>query len=498
MRSEKYDVVVVGAGICGLNALFVVSDYLERGQRVALVDRRERVGGMWNDTYDYVRLHQPHPFFTAGNIKWRWDKDPSHLATKPEVIDHLSYCLEVIKARATVGDYLGWSYLEHDEADGVVRTTIERDGERVLLESDRLVKAFGFDVRPNDPLRLSSTRVRSVSPDTCDVRTGEIASSDAPVWVIGGGKTAMDAVHTLVTSHPGREVSLLAGSGTYFVRRDEIYPQRPGLRRGTRVNQFSVDLAMRYDGDNDTTLYEPALGHTMLKVTPTARSWMIGLLSDDEAQRISAGVTRSILGHLVDAVDVGDSGETGDGAELVLRDGERVPVPAGTWVLNCTGYLHTREAPYEPFCSPSGRVLSINQRSVTLGFTSLSGFMLTHLLMRDRLRDLPLYELDWQALRRVAGSDATPVMWTVLMHNYTLLVEALPPTVLMRNGFDGDAWYPPLRRQWGAASFVRTRRKQRAHYQRTLDRARERYDVRCGPLATSEPAPAGRRAARRP
>ena len=67
---QRCDVCIVGAGIAGLNALFVASQYLSRDQKVVLVDRRERVGGMWVDTYPYVRLHQPHPMFTAGNIKW--------------------------------------------------------------------------------------------------------------------------------------------------------------------------------------------------------------------------------------------------------------------------------------------------------------------------------------------------------------------------------------------------------------------------------------------
>ena len=60
VRVERCDVVIVGAGIAGLNALFAASQYLSRDQKVILVDRRERVGGMWVDTYDYVRLHQPH------------------------------------------------------------------------------------------------------------------------------------------------------------------------------------------------------------------------------------------------------------------------------------------------------------------------------------------------------------------------------------------------------------------------------------------------------
>ena len=50
---------IVGAGITGLNALIVATKYLSRTDSVVLVDSRPRAGGMWVDTYDYVRLHQP-------------------------------------------------------------------------------------------------------------------------------------------------------------------------------------------------------------------------------------------------------------------------------------------------------------------------------------------------------------------------------------------------------------------------------------------------------
>lgn len=60
------DLCILGAGIAGLNALFAASRYLTRDQKVVLIDRRPNAGGMWNAAYDYVRLHQPHPMFTAG------------------------------------------------------------------------------------------------------------------------------------------------------------------------------------------------------------------------------------------------------------------------------------------------------------------------------------------------------------------------------------------------------------------------------------------------
>ncbi|HJQ07315.1 MAG TPA: FAD-dependent oxidoreductase [Nocardioides sp.] len=474
--ASSYDVVIVGAGICGLNAAFVAAERLGKRGRIALVDSRHRAGGMWNDAYDYVRLHQPHPLFTAGDIKWRWDKEPTHLASKPEVLDHLGYCLGEIEKRTHVEEYFGWSYDAHEESDGRVCTTIHRGGERVVLESGRLVKALGFNVETNDPLQLTSAKVRSVSPDTCDVRAGEIAASDTPVWIVGGGKTAMDTAYALLTADPRREVSLLAGSGTWFVRRDALYhPDRP-LRGGVRPNAWGEELAMSYDGTNEASVFSSMDGLRYIKVTPAASNFMIGLLSDAEADRIRDGLTQNRNDHLEDVVDAAD------GPQLVLRCGERVAVPEGTWVVNCTGYLLRGGRPYEPFASASGRVLSIGQRSSVLTFTSYEGYLLTHLLMRGKLARLPLVEIDWTELRARYGSGTTPAAWTVLMHNFTILALALPPQVFLRMGVDADHWYPLIRRQIGLLRFLMTRRRQREHYARTIATVRERYDIRLGPL----------------
>lgn len=339
---ERYDVVIVGAGIAGLNALFVAAEHLGPRGRIALVDRRPRVGGMWNDTYDYVRLHQPHPIFTVGNIKWQWHREPSYLPTKPEVLAHLEHCYGVIRQRATVTEFLGWEYDGHEEVAGLVRTAVVGNGERLVLESPRLVKALAFDVPTNQPLELSSNRVRSVSPDYCDIRSPEMAASTDPVWIVGGGKTGMDTAHTLITTCPGREVNLLAGSGTVFSERSALYPTRNRLVRGTRPLQIGVKATRVFDGTNEAETNEFYKRNWGTWVSPKATNWLSGILSEGEAETIRNGLNLNLNEHLADAVDAEDS------VELVLRSGERLRTSPGAWIVNCTGYLFKGDAPYEP------------------------------------------------------------------------------------------------------------------------------------------------------
>ena len=478
-REERCDVCIVGAGIAGLNALFAASRYLSRDQKIILIDRRARVGGMWIDTYPYVRLHQPHPMFTAGNIKWTLGKDPSYLATKGEVLDHFAHCVDVIKERVQVGEYLGWEFESDEEADGIVRVTCRSpDGQVLVVEAKRLIKAYGFRVMPNDPLEISSKRVQSVSPDHCDVRAGDMQASDSPVWIIGGGKTAMDTAHALITHYPGREVNLVAGRGTFFSRRDRLFPA--GARRwwgGTLGSTMADQLARRFDGTNEAEVQEWFRSTYCHFVTPDAENFLAGVLSESENNTISAGLNDVVMDYFEDAVDRNGS------TEIVFRSGSTKTIQAGSWIVNCTGYLSPDNThPYEPYVSASGSVVSIQPRSCTLHLPAFQGYFLGHLLFSRKITDVPLYELDVPHLREKSSAAFPYTLFTLVRYNLSLIFESLPRRAFTENGLDLDAWYPLPRQLPSRMKFLLTHRRSREQARRVLDTVRERFDVRCGPL----------------
>ncbi len=480
---ETCDVCIVGAGITGLNALFVASRYLSRDQKVILIDRRSRVGGMWVDTYPYVRLHQPHPMFTAGNIKWTLGREPSYLATKGEVLDHFQYCLNVIKQRVQVQEYFGFDFLSHDETDGSVNITCRAaDGQTKSIQAKKLIKAYGLRVTPNEPLDVSSDRLRSVSPDYCDVRSGDMRASGAPVWIIGGGKTAMDTAHALITEYPGREVNLVAGRGTFFSSRDQLFAN--GIRRwcgGTLGTTMAAEMGKRFDGTNEAEVQQWFRTTYGTFLTPDAANFVAGVLSEAENSTITAGLNDVVMDYFVDAVDT-------DGAtEMVFRSGRTSRVEPGTWIVNCTGYLSIRNKPqpYEPYVSAGGAVVSIQPRSATLHLPSFQGYFLTHLMFLNKLADVPLYELDFQDLREKSSIVFPYAMFALVGHNLSLIYDNVPRQVFSENGLDFDAWYPLPRRLPGLMKFVLTHRRERARARDVLDTVGERFGVRCGPLVGS-------------
>lgn len=474
------DLCVLGAGIAGLNALFAATRYLSRSDKVVLVDRNAGAGGMWNSAYDYVRLHQPHPLFTAGNIAWKHDKEPSYLAARSEVVGHLRHCLETVRERATVDARFGYEYQSHEERadDVVVECTATAAGAAPLrIKAKRLIKAFGYDVHTNPALPLSSTQVRSVSPDHFDLLGAEMRASTTPVYVVGGGKTGMDTAYALITAYPKRKVSLLIGEGTMFGCRDKLYPG--GVQRwwaGTTPISAFLEIARRFDGHNEREALDHFLSLYGLSLVPKPKRFMLGLLSEHENSTIARGSHEIIQDYLSDVVDR-DGRPT-----LLLRKGEARVVEPGSWFVNCTGYFLRESGVYEPYVSPSGKVLSIQATSAIHPLTTHAAFLLVHLWYRDLLKSLPLYQLDLGALYEKNRDVFAAAISPLALHNASMVINALPRDVMDEFGVDLALWYPLPRRLVGGLQFMQYLKRNPDHMRKTLDVIRERFDITCGPL----------------
>jgi cation diffusion facilitator CzcD-associated flavoprotein CzcO len=54
------DYLIVGAGAAGM--AFADTLLTETKATIAIIDRHHRPGGHWNDSYPFVRLHQPSAY----------------------------------------------------------------------------------------------------------------------------------------------------------------------------------------------------------------------------------------------------------------------------------------------------------------------------------------------------------------------------------------------------------------------------------------------------
>ncbi len=430
------ELCVVGAGYAALNGLNAAAKYLKKGERVVLVDKNATWGGQWIQQYDFVRLHQPYRMFTAGDQPWTLKRDPSYLATRREVLDHLATVPAESAGHLEVKPLFGHAYRGHRVSEG--RAEIEampvsngnEEPRAVRIRARRLLKATGTDIAMLPPFPLSSTRVRSVGVSDPVLTTPEFLDSTAPVYVIGSGKTAMDTVrHILQQSRAKRPVHVLAGSGMWFFVRDNGFPAGAArYLRGTLVADAFLRLALPFDGKNEAALMQGLeRDGLMTNVFGHAGNCRYGVLSFAERDEVRARVSEVHRGHLVDV----------DHGQMVLREGKeerKVPVADGSWFINSTSHL--RQVPHEPVLQDGGVVCA---PQFALGFTGTSAYYLTHLWFRGELDaiapELFRIRVDVEPKLRFA-----PHMALMVMANMAL---ARPPLSLASK-FEGDMnkWYP--------------------------------------------------------
>ena len=481
-EQDQYDLCIVGAGYAGLNAAFVASQYLPDTARVLVLDKHQRAGGMWNDAYSYVRLHQPYRMFTAGNIPWMLRRERSYLATRDEVAAHLRHCFDVISKRFNVDARWGWEYLgETEEGSSVLVTARGVDGQARTFRTQRLIDARGLDVESNPPLPLTSRAVRSVAPG--ELQDSGLLSSDhaEPAWIVGSGKTAMDTIIALVGANPKRKIGMITGTGTYFFDRDLVTPT--GLKRwtgGVFYSSIFGGVAERFNGTNAAEVSEWCRSWcgTSPLADPPPSHLLFAFLSRQETATVAGGVDEVIRDHLTDVID------DASGPVMLLRTGARYPIPSGSWVVNCTGHLKPRDEEYLPYVSPSGKAMSINSTSTTFGNTAISAFFLTHLFFLDKLVDAPLYELDMNALGRNAPEAFLAVWSTLIQYNLSVVLDRVPIRAFQKFKLDFDQWYPQPRQIPALVRLMRTHKRNRPHHQQALDAFSEFAEVRCGPLAS--------------
>lgn len=485
IESDQFDLCIVGAGYAGLNAAFVASQYLPATARVLVLDRHEQPGGMWNDAYSYVRLHQPYRMFTAGNIPWTLGRERSYLATRDEVAAHLRHCFDVISKRFDFDARWGWECLDRREDGGwVVVTARGPDGEVHTFRADRFIEATGFNVEANDPLPLTSRQVRSIAPRQLEDSGLLRAGHTHPVWVIGSGKTAMDTILALVRANPARPISMVTGTGTFFFNRDLVTPT--GLKRwtgGVIYGSIFEGAAERFDGTNAAQVNEWCrewCGISAL-ADPVPAHFLLAFTSEREVTEVINAVSDVIRDHLTDVVD------DPSGPAMLLRSGARHPIPPGTWVINCTGHLTPREERYVPYVSRSGKAMSINLTSTVFGPTAVSAYFLSHLFFLDKLADAPLYELDMNALGRNAPEAVLAVWSAHVQHNLSVVMERVPMKVFQKFKLDFNQWYPLPRQIPGLVRMMRTHKRNRPHQRQALDSFSKHAHVRCGILSTSGP-----------
>ncbi len=324
----EVDYLVVGGGAMGMAFTDVL--LTETDATVAIVDRRARPGGHWNDSYPHVRLHQPSAFYGVNSrelgsgVKDQvgFNAGLYELASGTEVVSYFDHVLHqdfLPSGRVQyfpLSDHLGDGRFRSIATGAVTEvtasTTVDATYMNVTVPS---MRAPQYAVAPG---------IRCVPPN--DLAKAGVLPAERYV-VIGGGKTAMDACLWILEQ--GIDPDLI----TWVRPRDSWCLNRKNIQPGDEFYDNSVggfvtqtEIAAAAETVDDLFDRLEAAGQ-LLRLDPTVRPTMYRCATVTESE-IEA------LRAITDVVRLGRV-ERIDADEIVLADGT-IPTGQNALHIDCT------------------------------------------------------------------------------------------------------------------------------------------------------------------
>ena len=267
------DYLVVGGGAMGM--AFADTILNETDKTVAIVDKHHRPGGHWNDSYPFVRLHQPSAFYGVnsrhlGNDtidQTGWNEGLVELASGAEVC---AYFDQVMQQQFLPSGRV--EYFPMCEYVGNGRFVSSVTGEARAIDAKKVVDATYMNVT-----------VPSTSGPKFDIAEGMrcvplndlVGLSERPnrYVVVGAGKTGMDACLWLL----GNGVS--AGEIVWVMPRDSWILDRALIQPGGFAERtllaFAHQMVMVAEAETIDDLFARAeQTGQLLRLDPTVKPTM--------------------------------------------------------------------------------------------------------------------------------------------------------------------------------------------------------------------------------
>jgi len=205
MSVNAVEVLIVGAGHAGLAMSALLT---EAGREHLVVERRDRLGGGWQDRWDGFRLVTPN--WTASFPGWAYDgPDPDGFMTRDEITDRVARYAGVVDAPVALGsDVRRLTAL----GGGGFRATTSRG----VFSAREVVVATGSYHAPRIPSLATRVSPRVTQLHSHDYRN-EAALPPGAVLIVGSGQTGLQLAEEL--SAAGRAVFISVGSAGRIPRR---------------------------------------------------------------------------------------------------------------------------------------------------------------------------------------------------------------------------------------------------------------------------------------
>ena len=234
METVASDYLVVGAGAMGMAFTDVLM--AETGATVTIVDRHARPGGHWNDSYPFVRLHQPSSFYGVNSRKLGsdakdlvgWNSGLYELASGTEVV---SYFEQVMNQQFLPSGRVSYFPMSEYLGNGLIRGLTS--GKETVIESRKTVDATYMNVTVpavTPPSYEVMAEVRCIPPNELP----RVTDPPDGYVVVGGGKTAIDSCLWLLSNNVDPEAI------RWVVPRDQWMLDRANIQPGPEFAERAI------------------------------------------------------------------------------------------------------------------------------------------------------------------------------------------------------------------------------------------------------------------
>jgi hypothetical protein len=196
------DYLIIGGGASGWSFTDTLLGTSKQPLRVIMVDQHSAPGGQWNDSYEFVRLHQPSSMYGIESKKLEVENSSDHRATRIEL---LQYYADVQKELETKHDFEFVGDTTLDLAQLTENAGKDNGNNNYIIKNNTTGESRTINVRKRivDARNLEPDLPISTPPkfkfpaDTIAVApVNDIVTSDNILKqkhfvVVGGGKTGM-------------------------------------------------------------------------------------------------------------------------------------------------------------------------------------------------------------------------------------------------------------------------------------------------------------------
>jgi cation diffusion facilitator CzcD-associated flavoprotein CzcO len=242
--SEAFDVLVIGAGISGVNAAYRLMTRCPR-KTFAILEGRDAIGGTW-DLFRYPGIRSDSDMFTLGFPFRPWDGEQS-IADGASIREYIQATAREhgIDRRIRFGHRVQRASWSSDAARWTVEARRNDTGERVVFECRFLFMCTGYyDYESGytpDFEGIDRYRGRVVHPQKW---TDDVVYEGKRVVVIGSGATAVGLVPAL--ARRAARVTMLQRSPSYVMSFAAVDPKSRWLRERLPPRVASSILRTQY------------------------------------------------------------------------------------------------------------------------------------------------------------------------------------------------------------------------------------------------------------